>query len=85
VVVPPDEIRRRELGRQGVREVGSGGRALEGEVDSSPDRESNELGAHALLCGSDALQIACAPIVELDEDVFHMEFNVLALGRGSMT
>jgi hypothetical protein len=51
-------------------------------IDGLPDGETNELGSHPFLRGSDSLEIAGTPIVELDEDLFHMEVHMGPLLRG---
>jgi hypothetical protein len=49
---------------------------VECNVDGSPYRESHKLRAHALRCGRDALEVSSALLVELDEDLLHIEVYI---------
>jgi hypothetical protein len=80
VLVPPFEVARRELARERLPFVRGFGLTIERDINRPPYCHSDELGPLALSRGCDALEIARAPIVELDKQLLHMDLYMLRVG-----
>jgi hypothetical protein len=76
VLVPTHEVSRHQLAPEGALLVRVRSGAIDDVIDGAAYREPNELCPHAFFRGCNAIEIARAPVVELDEDLFHIELYI---------
>jgi hypothetical protein len=81
VLIPSEKIRGRHTTSQRLVAVSSLGGSIERQIDRAPHGEAHELGAHAPLGRCDTLEIPSTPVIQLDEELLHMELNIPAWRR----
>ncbi len=79
--IPAPPVFSRPAVQKGLRPVGVLCGPIKGEVERAPNRQAHKLGPHPILRRRDALEVSRAPVVDVDEKLFHMEYDIVAARR----